>query len=98
VKLRIAKKIAKAIGTAREFYYTEHQKNAALDKLERAKTARQYHSFWCNFMRGLGPAGRAKVVASWSTAEALGLLMRTPEDEWGGDAAAMERAMEIIRQ
>lgn len=80
---RVAKKIRKAIGTAREAAYSGAQLDAALDRYDRLRTARQNRDYWHALMGAAGVLGRAEVLAGCGApGMALDLLMRTPESEW----------------
>lgn len=86
MKLRIARKLVKAIGTPREKAYTPAQLDRALSRMERTKDSREARDFWFALMREIGPVGRAKVLAGTGAPHmALDLLMRTPESEWAGE-------------
>lgn len=83
MKLRLAKKIVKAIGTPRESAYSERQKDLALNRMERTESYRRDRDFFYEVLDRLGPLGRAHVLARTGRPDmALDLLMRTPEDEW----------------
>ncbi|HEY1189892.1 MAG TPA: hypothetical protein VGE74_19740 [Gemmata sp.] len=62
MRLRLAKKIAKTIGTARETAYSERQQELALNRLDRTKSQREAEAFWNEMMAALGPDGRAALV------------------------------------
>lgn len=83
MKLRIAKKIVKAVGTPRESAYSGKQLTQALNRMERTKSYRADRDFFFEVCRMLGPVGRAKVLAgSGAPGMALDVLMGTPEEEW----------------
>jgi hypothetical protein len=85
MRLRIAKKIVKAVGTPRESAYSPAQLDRALNRIDRTRDSRESNRFWHALMTELGPAGRAKVLAgSGAPAMAFDLLMRTPVEEWAG--------------
>jgi hypothetical protein len=82
VKLRIARKIIKAVGTPDEARYSRHQIGRAFTRTERTKSARQSHRYFCALMDHLGVEGRANVlVRSGAPGMAFDLLMRQGEPE-----------------
>jgi hypothetical protein len=82
VKLRIARKILKAVGTPDEARYSRHQIGRAFTRVERTRSARQSHRSFCALMDHLGVDGRAQVLArSGATGMAFDLLMRQGEPE-----------------
>jgi len=86
MKLRIARKLVKAVGTSREQAYSPAQLERALNRVERTRDSRESNRFWHALMLELGPVGRAKVLAgSGAPGMAFDLLMRTPCDEWAGE-------------
>ena len=62
MKLRIAKKICKIIGTERALFYTKAQISGALNRMDNTNTGRDSTKFWNNLMEFLGPDGRAEVL------------------------------------
>lgn len=93
MKLRIALKIRKAVGTSRESSYSDGKITRALDKFDRTRDAKETQRWWDGFMRYLGPEGRADFfMRSGQPAVALDILMRTPEDKWAGDPRAIVHA------
>ena len=78
VKLRIAKKILAAVGTARETAYTGGQLHRAWQRVERTKEQRAANEYWHYIMREIGVKGRAAVLAKHAPGMAFQLLMRTP--------------------
>ena len=89
MKLRLAKKISKSIGTPREHCYKLHQHQFAQDRLERTKSAKRLLKMWCGIMDYLGPEGRADLLFRLGDhKKAIDLLMRTPEEQWKGDPKA----------
>lgn len=80
MKLRVAKKIVKAIDGARQSAYSDGKKLKALDRLDRCKDFKNADAFWHQLMRRLGVEGRAEVLAGTGAMDmAFGLLMR---EEW----------------
>ena len=86
MKLRIARKIVKAVGTSNEFRYSQKQIRAAIDRVKQTRSAKEDDEFWHGLMSYLGPVGRADLLcgAFHAPADAFALLMRTPEEEWVG--------------
>lgn len=82
MKLRIAKKILKAIGTAREKAYTQHQYTTAMQKMERTKECRLDRACWNHLMQSKTPTFHAGLVSSWNPSKALEILMKHPESDW----------------
>lgn len=98
MKLRIARKLAKAVGTPRESAYSPAQLARALNRVDRTPQAREDARFWDALMRELGPVGRARVLAgTGAPGLALDLLMRTPEAEWPGEPGHVVRVKEMTR-
>lgn len=92
MKLRIARKLVKAIGTDREFAYTGAQLNKALDRIERTRRSRENRAFVYAMLDRMGPLGRADLLMRLGAAgQAFDVLMRTPEAEWVGRACGGER-------
>ena len=82
MKLRLARKIAKTIGTP-DCRYSEGMQEKALDRLDKCKSEKALHDFWNGLMDELGVEGRAKVLAgSGAPGMAFNLLMRSDEIEW----------------
>ena len=78
MKLRTAKKILKAIGTAEENRYTPKQCDIAIRRYERTKGSRSAHRCWKNLMDYLGVDGRAAVLqGTGAPGMAFNLLMRS---------------------
>ncbi len=86
MKLRIALKIYKAIGTPRDTAYTGWQKWTAIRRVERCKSDRLNNLYWNGLMRNMGPSGRAQVLPA---SMGFGLLMRTPIEQWRGESEDM---------
>jgi hypothetical protein len=83
MKLRVAKKIVAAVGTPRDGAYTLAQHWRAINRVERCRTAKRADEFFAAFMDAIGVGGRAKVLAGCGAPDmAVGLLMRTPVEEW----------------
>lgn len=97
MKLRLAKKIVKAVGTPRESAYTQRQINAALERLEGTRESREANECWNAMMEYLGPLGRADILRDsfHAPADAFALLMRTPEEEWVGHGGRKDCAPRI---
>lgn len=77
MKLRIAKKLCKIIGTPREARYSDRQLHRALDVVERTRSSRRNREYWHYLMERLGPLGRAQFC--WMS------QMRGFERKWGGE-------------
>ena len=74
MKLRIAKKILAAVGTARETAYTGGQIHRAWARVERTKEQRAANVFFRCLMLSLGVKGRAAVLAKHAPGMAFELL------------------------
>ena len=82
MKLRLARKIAKAIGTP-DCRYSEGQQEKALDRIDKCKSEKALYHFWNGLMVDLGVSGRAKVLAGCGApGMAFDLLMRSDEADW----------------
>ena len=80
MRLRVAKKIMKAIGTPRQSAYNGWQIEKAFRVCERTQSSKQANDFWHNLMIELGVEGRAKLLdGSGAKGMAFELLMR---EEW----------------
>ncbi|MDE2095798.1 MAG: hypothetical protein KGL39_00965 [Patescibacteria group bacterium] len=90
MKLRIAKKIWKSIGTAREGVYTSRQKDQAYRRIQRTQDSKDLTAFWVALIEGLGPLGRAQITARHDPARALTILMSYPESKWEGNPRALD--------
>ncbi len=97
MRLRLARKIVKAVGTPRESAYTQEQISRAIDRMERTASARKNNEFWNGLMEYLGPLGRADLLRDTFPApgDAFNLLMRTPEEEWVGYGGRKNRPQEF---
>jgi len=62
MKLRLARKIVKAIDTPRASAYSEGKKNKALDRVEHTKESRRATAFWISLMHDLGVERRAEIL------------------------------------
>jgi hypothetical protein len=77
VKLRIAKKILKAVGTPDEARYSDYQIGRANRRMARTRSAKEADRFWFALMDHLGVDGRAKLLARCGApGMAFDLLMR----------------------
>ena len=63
MRLRLAKKIVKTIGTPDAERYSEGMRNAALDRLERTRSNREANTFWHATMKAIGESGRRWIVS-----------------------------------
>lgn len=94
MKWRIAKKIRAAVGTLRESAYTDHQYQRAGARYDRLRSSKLDREHWRALMVGLGAEGRAKMaLRRGRTADALDILVNTPEDKWKGDWSLYEEFM-----
>lgn len=62
MKLRLAKKICKAITEDRGDRYTAWQQWKAVNRIDRTKSAKAAESLWCEVMELMGPEGRAEMT------------------------------------
>jgi hypothetical protein len=82
VKLRIARKILKAVGTPDQARYSDHQVGRANRRMARTRSAKEADRFWFALMDRIGVDGRAEVLArSGAPGMAFDLLMRQGEPE-----------------
>jgi hypothetical protein len=88
MKLRLARKIYKVIGTPAESRYPPHLRTFAIERVCRTRDSKMNQRMWNGIMDWLGAEGRAKMTARYSPAMALDILMRTPEENWKGDPEA----------
>lgn len=84
MKFRIAKKIWKAIGEEGDHRYSESQKNAACNRMERLKSSRRNKEFWLDLVGNrMTVLDRAYILPP---SMALKLLMQTKEADWNKTA------------
>jgi hypothetical protein len=82
VKLRIARKILKAVGTPDQARYSDHQVGRANRRMARTRSAKEEVRFFIALMDPIGMDGRAEVLArSEAPGMAFDLLMRQGEPE-----------------
>lgn len=83
MKLRLARKICKAIVAEEAGRYTGAQRWRASNRNERTRSSRLAAEFWHKLMTEFGVRGRAELLAGTGAAGmAFDLLMRTPEEKW----------------
>jgi hypothetical protein len=82
MKLRIARKILKTVGTPDQARYSDHQIGRANRRMARTRSAKEADRFWFALMDHLGVEGRANVlVRSGASGMAFDLLMREGDSE-----------------
>jgi hypothetical protein len=82
VKLRIARKIMKAVGTPDESRYSNSQVGRANRRMARTRSAKEEVRYFITLMDHLGVDGRAEVLArSGAPGMAFDLLMREGDSE-----------------
>lgn len=82
MRLRIAKKIYKTIGTPDENRYTAGQLQQAMNIVDRMRDSREAYRLWVDLLSSFSVLDRADMVRKHNPAKALSLLMDTPEEEW----------------
>ena len=77
MKLRVALKIAKAIGTPDEARYSGHQIRRAQARLDRTRSSKEVERFYREMMTRLGVDGRVRLLNQLGHAgDAFDLYMR----------------------
>ena len=94
MKLRVALKIRKAVGTPRESRYTDCQIKRAIDRYDRLVSSKYDNEFFRALLLKMGPVGCARVFKRHSMGAAFDMLMSADESTWGGDGGEeMEKVM-----
>lgn len=87
MKLRVARKILKAVGTPDESRYSNQQIGRAELRVSRTRSAREDERFWFALMDRIGVEGRAELLArSGAPGRAFDLLMREWAEPKGGQS------------
>ncbi len=80
MRLRLARKIWKAIGEEREHCYRKGTLKAAMDRYESTESSKAIRDNWHALMKRIGPEGRAFVIRRSMPAAALRILCEEVEE------------------